>query len=188
MNKNKKGFTLVELLIVIGILAILTAAIVVVLNPAELLRQARDSQRMSDLDSVRSAITLYLTSAASPDLNFASTGEIVNCMVATKTSPFSISGHGCGGSEAAATSRAIDGTGWISVSFEGVTGGSPLSILPQDPTNDASHFYAYAANDTTNVFEIDTVLESTKYAGKMASSSDGGNNENFYEVGTSLTL
>ncbi|MDD4819148.1 MAG: prepilin-type N-terminal cleavage/methylation domain-containing protein, partial [Candidatus Colwellbacteria bacterium] len=40
MNK-KTAFTLVELLIVIAILAVLAAAVVIVLNPAELLAQAR---------------------------------------------------------------------------------------------------------------------------------------------------
>ena len=59
-NVQKKGFTLIELLIVIGILAILIAAVVVVLNPAQLLKQARDSQRMSDVGSLESAINLYL--------------------------------------------------------------------------------------------------------------------------------
>ncbi|MDD4931154.1 MAG: prepilin-type N-terminal cleavage/methylation domain-containing protein, partial [Candidatus Colwellbacteria bacterium] len=48
-NLSIKSFTLVELLIVIAILAVLAAAVVVVLNPAELLAQARDSQRSTDL-------------------------------------------------------------------------------------------------------------------------------------------
>src|SRR3989344_7995871 len=54
------GFTLIELLIVIAILVVLSVAVVVILNPAELLRQARDSTRISDLASVNSAIALYL--------------------------------------------------------------------------------------------------------------------------------
>ena len=55
----KKGFTLLELLIVIGILAILATVLIAVINPAELLRRARDTQRLSDLDALRSAISLF---------------------------------------------------------------------------------------------------------------------------------
>jgi len=61
IRNMKKGFTLLELLIVIAILAVLSSAIVLVLNPAQLLAQARDSQRLSDLSSLHSAIALYLS-------------------------------------------------------------------------------------------------------------------------------
>ena len=50
-NSPKKGFTLIELLIVIAIIAILAVVVVLVLNPAELLRQSRDSQRLSDIST-----------------------------------------------------------------------------------------------------------------------------------------
>ncbi|MCX6736947.1 MAG: type II secretion system protein [Candidatus Parcubacteria bacterium] len=60
----KKGFTLLELLIVIGILAILSAVTILVINPAELLRKSRDTQRISDLGSINSAIAFYLTNAS----------------------------------------------------------------------------------------------------------------------------
>ncbi|MFA7202011.1 MAG: type II secretion system protein, partial [Candidatus Paceibacterota bacterium] len=51
-GRQVSSFTLIELLIVIGILAILTAAVVIVLNPTELLKQGRDSTRMTDLASL----------------------------------------------------------------------------------------------------------------------------------------
>ena len=57
-NTLKKGFTLVELLIVIAVLAILIAAVVIVLNPGEILAQARDSQRLNDLNTLKSALGL----------------------------------------------------------------------------------------------------------------------------------
>ena len=46
--RMKKGFTLVELLIVIGIVAILATIVVLVINPVELLKESRDSRRLSD--------------------------------------------------------------------------------------------------------------------------------------------
>ena len=67
-TKLKKGFTLIELLIVIGILAVLATVTVLVLNPAELFRQARDSQRLADLGAVRGALGLYVTTVSSPDI------------------------------------------------------------------------------------------------------------------------
>ena len=96
---HKKGFTLIELLIVIAILGILAAAVIVVLNPGQLLAQARDAQRLSDLDSVKSAIALYLTDVSSPTLT---------------AGPFSTNNATCG--LGVCTVRAIyatDGTGWV---------------------------------------------------------------------------
>src|SRR3989344_9177132 len=68
MQIQRKGFTLIELLIVIGIIGILAAAVIVVLNPAELLAQARDGTRLSDTDSVTSAINLYIASTDAPEI------------------------------------------------------------------------------------------------------------------------
>jgi len=58
-NKTQKGFTLIELLVVIAIIAILAVVVVLTLNPAELLRQARDSNRISDFATIKSTISLY---------------------------------------------------------------------------------------------------------------------------------
>ncbi|MCX6788427.1 MAG: type II secretion system protein, partial [Candidatus Jorgensenbacteria bacterium] len=65
MNSTRKlGFTLVELLIVIAILAILAVAVVLVLNPAQLLKQGRDSTRLSDMAALNSALALFNTDVA----------------------------------------------------------------------------------------------------------------------------
>ncbi len=56
-NKQKKGFTLIELLVVIAIIAILAAVIMATTTGAQ--AQARDSRRVSDLDSIRTALELY---------------------------------------------------------------------------------------------------------------------------------
>ncbi|MDP2874213.1 MAG: prepilin-type N-terminal cleavage/methylation domain-containing protein [bacterium] len=55
----KKGFTLIELVIVIGILAILVAVVISVLNPARFLAKSRDTRRQSDLKMVQAALEAY---------------------------------------------------------------------------------------------------------------------------------
>ena len=54
---KSKGFTLVEMLIVIGVLAVLVTVVVTVLNPIEFMKKARDSRRMIDLQSLNKALT-----------------------------------------------------------------------------------------------------------------------------------
>src|SRR5579863_4498952 len=58
-KNSRKGFTLIELLVVIAIIAVLAVVVVLTLNPAELLRQARDSNRISDFATLKSALSLY---------------------------------------------------------------------------------------------------------------------------------
>src|SRR5690348_15310696 len=55
----RKGFTLIELLIVLAIIAILALIVLLFLNPSELLKQTRDSQRLSDLQTMDQAIQQY---------------------------------------------------------------------------------------------------------------------------------
>ncbi len=176
----KKGFTLLELLIVIGILAILATTVTVVLNPAELLKQARDSQRLKDLQSLDKAINLYTAmSTVNPLFNGTSTQGQGTC-TAGAASVFT-------GACAVSTSTNVDGTGWITVDFNLLSTGSPLSRLPLDPVNSADYFYAFRA--VKNVWEIDGILESDKYANQQQlMKNDGGDNDYFYEIGSSLTL
>ncbi len=173
-NNSVKGFTLIELLIVIGILGVLAAAVVVVLNPAELLAQARDSQRLQDIDGVNSAISLYVASVASPSFT---------------AGPFSTASTSCP-DVVTCTVRAVyttAGSGWVAVNLDGITGGSPLSTLPRDPTNDSTYQYVYGANNTTKMWELVANLESTKFAnggGSDKESLDGGDSSTNYEKGT----
>ena len=199
----KKGFTLLELLIVIGIIAILASVVALVLNPAELLRQARDGQRISDFDTLRTAINYHLSTGTLPDTNYNAAGTAyrrtfaaaLNCPFATSSACTAIT---------TTTSTAVGGTGWVNVNFNDVGGGSsPLSVLPIDPTNNTTYYYAYAGEDVSILFELNGRLESTKYRIKMTQdggnqntcstyiedqSTPGANNGCYYEVGTSINL
>ena len=51
-----KGFTLMEILVVIGIIAILAAIVIVAINPSRQFAQARNSQRESNVSTILNAI------------------------------------------------------------------------------------------------------------------------------------
>lgn len=55
-NNVSKGFTLIEILIVIGIIAILAAIVIVAINPAKQFAQARNTQRESNINTILNAV------------------------------------------------------------------------------------------------------------------------------------
>lgn len=189
MKTTSRGFTLIELLVVIAIVAVLAVTVILTLNPAQLLKQARDSNRTQDLATIKSAISLYLADYSSPDI-----GSSSNCYVHASTS---ISAAGCGGrfsggtvvTTSVATASKIDGTGWIKVDFTDISAGSPISSLPQDPVNNGTYYYAFKPDATAFTFEVNALIESTKFGSTGSSNvvtTDGGNSTSteLYEVGT----
>lgn len=57
--QKEKGFTLIEILIVIGIIAILAAVVIIAINPARQFAQARNAQRSSNVNTILNAINQY---------------------------------------------------------------------------------------------------------------------------------
>ncbi|MFH0806484.1 MAG: prepilin-type N-terminal cleavage/methylation domain-containing protein [Candidatus Brennerbacteria bacterium] len=190
-----KGFTLIELLVVIAILAVLAVAVVLVLNPAELIKQARDTTRISDLAALNSAVAFYLADYPSASINAGVAAG--RCTVGTAPPPGMI--QTCTNS----TSTEVDGDGWVLVDFTDISSGSPLPRLPMDPINAAATsceggavdvcMYVFA-NDTANHYEINANMESTKYGGASSGSNvelgtkDGGDDDYWYEVGNDPDL
>ncbi len=77
-QQTYQGFTLIELIVVIGIIAILAAIVIVAVNPARQFSQARNTQRNSDVRAVVSAANQYAA-----DNNGSITGLGVDVCTAT---------------------------------------------------------------------------------------------------------
>lgn len=59
-KRDTKGFTLLELLVVITIIALIATAIIVALNPVQRFAEARNSHRWSDVNSILTAVHEYI--------------------------------------------------------------------------------------------------------------------------------
>ncbi len=191
-SNSSQGFTLIELLIVIAIVAILSVVVILALNPGELLKQARDSSRLSDLNSLHKALSLYQVDNPAGSFGTASTTYIsypdssascANIGISTSTIA---SGYAfaCAPSS---TYQRVNATGWVPVNLSAITGGSPIASLSKDPVNTTSsnNYYQYLGN--SNNWALSALLESTKY---LASSgqNDGGYDPGRFEKGSNLTL
>jgi len=106
--KNKKAFTLIELIIVIAIIAILAGAIFVAIDPARRLHEARNARRASDIANILDAVKkyqadhsgthYYLIESMTKDVNYLigeSAGScIIDCSVALQSACVDLSEMG----------------------------------------------------------------------------------------------
>lgn len=205
---KKEGFTLLELLIVIGILAILGAVVIFVLNPAETLRKTRDSSRISDLATIKTALGLYLTGTTTPqmargnntackssasaayaagdaifysgntDIDNASTTDRLLDGSSTNDVPVASSTN-------TSAYRLVDGRGWIPVNLKSLASGSPIDSWPVDPSNTFVNGASAAATVTNEALVYRYLCEATTFTFEVDANlesveftSGSGNREN----------
>lgn len=172
----------------VAIVAVLAVVVILTLNPAELLRQSRDSNRLSDMDTLNKALALYQTDNPSGSIGTANKVYVsvpdTSPTCANLGLPALPAGYtyGCA---TTSTYRNTDGTGWIPVNFNQVSAGSPLPTLPVDPVNSTStdEYYAYVASGS---WKLTALLTSQKLGSDMA--RDGGSDPGLLEAGNDLTL
>ncbi len=142
------------------------AAVVLAINPAEMMRKSRDATRLSDMVSVRQAI----------DFAVADGVELTVTAVAGDSST---------------GTRVSTGSGWVNVDVS-----KYLSTLPIDPRNGSTFTDATGGPGTVtgrylyfsdgSSYELNCYLESTDNLSKYE--NDGGDDDTIYEVGTDSGL
>lgn len=157
-NKIHKGFTLVELLVVIAVSSLLLSILVVQINHPQKINQAKDIKRMADLSSLERVINEYR-------MNTGFYPDSVGVIRKSNTLP-------SGNDELTSSS-----SGWIDEDLAKYT-----SRLPVDPVNDDSYYYYYVHSNSG--YELNAKL---KYLTNEMQ-NDGGNDSEMYEVGSNLNL
>ncbi|MDB5259019.1 MAG: hypothetical protein JWO73_227 [Candidatus Taylorbacteria bacterium] len=130
-GEQSRGFTLIEVLIVIGIIAVLAAVVLVAVNPARQFKLARDAQRTSNVNAILNTV----------GQNMAEHHGLFVC--GADTSPTAIP----------LTSTMIRSTGGFDLARCVVP--AYISILPIDPTADGAHFTTMTDYDTGYVIYSD---------------------------------
>jgi len=98
---------------------------------------------------------------------------------------------------APAVAYTTDGSGWIPINFDGMTGGSPVGSIPTDPNKttiatDPGRYYVYQVGSTSDyTFKLVANMESTYYTtggGGDVETNDGGTDDQLYETGTDMAV
>lgn len=153
---NKQGFTLIELIIVIAIIALLAAATFVAVNPAKRIGDANNAQRWSDVTAIADAWMKYVVD--NNGTNATTTGclsDNINCTVSVY-----------GGTSSTMTCAASPTHGhiWLdNLVTEGYIGSIPYdpSSAYVDGTTSTNYYFHKDANNVIAVGACNTYNSAT---------------------------
>lgn len=141
-RRGEKGFTLIELLIVIGIIGILAAIILVAVDPAKRLKQARNARRFAETNAILNAILNYTVDYK---------GRLPSALTATSSDLVLVIGSGTAGQLTNTLcpnqlTGAGTATGFVNLAADAALIDEYISEIPTDPrgTNDTDTYSAAA--------------------------------------------
>lgn len=107
MNKKQKGFTLIEVLIVVAIVGILASVVLVGLGPVQ--KRGRDARRISDLRQAQTGLELYYNKVGA----YPATSDWASLATALKAENIGISNLPTDPSRGKTYSYASNGTSYV---------------------------------------------------------------------------
>ncbi len=193
MRFRRSGFTIIELILVIAILAVLTVVALLLVNPVQLAAQTRDARRASDINVIDKALQ-YAANAGLPDgvahrvyvsiPDTSATCDNLRPPILSPGLPDLASGWSyiCA---SAANYRRIDGTGWIPVNFS-LLPSLQIPALPIDPVNTVANGYYYTFTPGGS-WALTSGFESAKFKNETAA-KDNGADATRLEAGSDVRL
>jgi len=142
MKLTQKGFTLIELIIVIAIIALLAAATFVAVNPAKRIGDANNAQRWADITAMADAWSLYLADNSGTAPAAATNGTTYT--IATTTG-------GTFGSDACTATTTTDLLSLGTLVTSGYIGAIPIDPEMTAPV-DRTDYYFYT--DSTGAIKV----------------------------------
>ncbi|GBD34612.1 hypothetical protein HRbin35_00348 [bacterium HR35] len=181
-----KGFTIIEILIVLFVISVLAVILFFAFNTTDIIKRTRDAKRLNDLQAINSAIQALLNQ--NPEINLGTDNLVYlslpdsnpNCSSYPNLPPiFSPFSYRCASTS---TFRKTDGNGWLPLNFSSSL--FSFSSLPIDPLNNGDYFYVYFKQG--NKYKLTARMESEAFGYQMI--NDGGIEPLLYELGNDLSL
>lgn len=158
--QSQKGFTLVEILIVVALIAILAVIALITINPAEAQKRSRDAQRLKEIGVIQGVVEQYITD---------------NIQSVTTISAVSSSG-----------SKACGTAGWLGIDLCNYANTMPVDPVNRageyartDGTTTTGNLFYQVLMDDNLRYRVCTRLESAANSLKLASD---GVSDDYFEV------
>lgn len=138
-SRARSGFTLIEILVVIGLIAVLAGVVLVALNPGRQFAQARDTQRTSNVTAILNAIgSRVADNKGIFEGEFEAAGEDYDCPALTSGTTYTIASGGTGTIDLSCLTPTYIPTG-----------------LPFDPSVAGAHWTSASNYDTKYTVKVD---------------------------------